>query len=133
MSPAVRLNMLRAASALYCAFIFIGFSGPHSEFANSLMDAVPMLDKAGHFCLFGGLGVCFYYWLGAEVWGWARGRPALWSAVFAAVYGVTDELHQHYIPGRTSSVADYAADVAGIVIFIMIVQRVRRRRAATAA
>lgn len=130
MSPGYRLNLLRSVSAVYCFLIFMGSSSPHSEFAASLMDLVPGLDKVGHFCLFGGLGVCFYYWLGSEAWGWARGRPVLWAGVFAAAYGMSDEIHQIYTPGRAFSLADYAADVAGIIVALLIVRRVQGRRAA---
>lgn len=54
---------------------------------------------------------------------WARawcseGTPFQWKHVFGvtilcAVYGVTDEIHQMYVPGREASVADWLADAVG--------------------
>ena len=33
-----------------------------------------------------------------------------------ALYGVTDEWHQLYVPGRVSDPADWIADVVGLVL-----------------
>ena len=43
-----------------------------------------------------------------------------WAAVFAAIvisslYGVSDEYHQRFVPGRTFDVLDMAADAFGSV------------------
>ena len=40
-------------------------------------------------------------------------RAALLAAALAAAYGVTDEWHQSFVPGRSSEVADALADAAG--------------------
>ncbi len=37
----------------------------------------------------------------------------LLSFVFAAIYGITDELHQLYVPGRAASIGDIIADFIG--------------------
>lgn len=41
----------------------------------------------------------------------ARGALAAWA--MAAGYGVTDELHQSQVPGRTPDLDDWLADAAG--------------------
>jgi VanZ family protein len=53
----------------------------------------------------------------------AGGLPARigWSTAAAALaisvgYGVTDEIHQMFVPGRTSDVGDLLADAAGASI-----------------
>ncbi len=52
----------------------------------------------------------------------ARGvRDVSWRAVVAAVvisslYGVTDEYHQMFVPGRTFDALDIVADVLGSVV-----------------
>ncbi len=33
--------------------------------------------------------------------------------IFAGIYGITDELHQYFVPGRHSSAGDVAADFIG--------------------
>jgi len=47
-------------------------------------------------------------------------RNVPWTAVFAAVvisslYGVSDEYHQRFVPGRTFDLLDMAADAVGSV------------------
>ncbi len=41
-------------------------------------------------------------------------RRRFWLAFsVAAVYGITDELHQSFVPGRDATLGDWAADAAG--------------------
>lgn len=43
-------------------------------------------------------------------------RRAVLAIVFATAYGVTDEFHQSFIPGRTSDVQDVLADAEGATV-----------------
>lgn len=40
--------------------------------------------------------------------------PHLSSGLWASLYAAADEFHQHFIPGRTCSVWDWAVDLVGI-------------------
>ncbi len=44
--------------------------------------------------------------------------PTRWlaAAAFASAYGITDELHQAFVPGRTPDPADWALDTAGALV-----------------
>ena len=48
------------------------------------------------------------------------GRPtlrlALFAIVIASLYGVTDEFHQHFTPGRVPDAADWALDTIGATV-----------------
>jgi VanZ family protein len=85
-----------------------------------------------HFALYTGLALLFYWVLagglapngGTPVW-------ALAAVAFAltVLYGVADETHQSFVPGRVASEADLAVDAAGAltgVALAMLVPRLRR-------
>ncbi len=54
-------------------------------------------------------------WLGVTV---ARSAKAL---AIASVYGLSDEFHQSFVPGRVSDVRDLAADVLGALVGVLLV------------
>lgn len=41
-------------------------------------------------------------------------------------YALTDELHQHFVPGRQAAVRDIAIDTAGVVLGVLVTRRVLR-------
>jgi len=65
--------------------------------------------------------------------GRAREFPTLWHSVYFVVvvtgflYGVTDEIHQFFVPHRTFSVVDLAADFAGVAVACLVHDHYRRR------
>ena len=40
------------------------------------------------------------------------------SLIFCSLYGMSDEWHQSFVPGRMSDVADWAADTVGAMLFL---------------
>lgn len=71
------------------------------------------MDKLAHLVLFGGLGALVSIGIrrGAQ-------RPVFWvqfwvPVVFVALYGISDEIHQIFVPGRTFDLGDWAADITG--------------------
>jgi VanZ family protein len=47
-----------------------------------------------------------------------------------SLYGVSDEIHQAFVPGRSSDVLDWMADTAGTLVALYLFRRLRARRAA---
>ena len=83
---------------------------------------LPGMDKAAHFAA---------YALLASLLIFATGRsrlPLAVAVVLALAYGVTDEIHQMYVPGRSPDVLDWFADAAGVAAATLVY--VRRRAAA---
>ncbi len=84
----------------YCGLIFFLSAQSHFDFAPpGLWD----FDKVIHMAEYGVLGALLLR---------ATRRPAL-SLLIAGLYGVSDEVHQRFVSGRSSSVYDALADVAG--------------------
>jgi len=75
-------------------------------------------DKSGHSIGYAILGALLLR-------GLADGRPSgftwwrcLLAVVLAAAYGITDEIHQAFVPGRTPDVMDVAADAVGAALAV---------------
>ncbi len=104
-------------AGLYCFLIF-----ENSSVADPLpMDvALPISDKIIHAMVFGGL--CGIVSLGMR----RSGRKAPWRLLialpilFATAYGVSDEIHQRFVPGRTFEYADMFADFSGACIVQLV-------------
>jgi VanZ family protein len=54
-------------------------------------------------------------------------RPLAW--LIAAGYGALDEMHQLFVPGRSSDIADFAADAIGVSLCLLVLWWRERRRA----
>lgn len=87
------------------------------------------LDKLAHAVVYGILAWTAQRAFFHQSW-WEAGRK--WSIAlaiaFATLYGLTDEFHQSFVPGRVSSVLDLGADVLGAIVAMSWVAW--RRRAA---
>jgi VanZ family protein len=70
-------------------------------------------DKAGHFAGYLILSVLLVRALARGRASGATWRVLLVAVLGAALYGVSDELHQRFVPGRTPDVLDVAADSLG--------------------
>ena len=94
-------------------------------------DSLPMpdivnFDKLLHCLVYAVLGLTFLFALPPS---WRRRRPVLAgcaTVLFCLGYGITDEVHQSFIPGRFSSLADLGADTLGGVLAVLT-ERVRHR------
>ena len=100
---------------LMMALIF--FASSHSKIAAPQVGGV---DKLGHFVVYGWLGV-----LWARVGFVARLKPlGAWSAVaIASLYGISDEFHQSFTPGRGVEFADWVADTLGALFAVTLYLR----------
>jgi len=88
-------------------------------------------DSTLHSLLHNSMHVVAYGCLAAAVWlAWSR-RPVAAVQVFrsrgawliATLYGVVDEVHQAYVPGRVSSVADVASDAIGAALAVVLLRQ----------
>jgi VanZ family protein len=58
-------------------------------------------------------------------------QRAMWTAfLIASAYGVTDELHQAFTPGRTPDPVDWSLDTIGAALGIVLVALLKERLAA---
>ena len=73
-------------------------------------------DKVLHAVEYAGLGGLCYRAFRWGVSGQMASHALVFAIVTASLYGVTDEVHQLFVPFRESSWQDWLADTAGAVI-----------------
>lgn len=71
----------------------------------------PHVDKALHAAFYGVMGVLCGLWRRES--GTPAGRAVVQALLFTAAVGAVDEVHQAWIPGRSTELLDWAADVLG--------------------
>ena len=94
---------------LYCLLIFIQSANPSPE----QIPSIPFVDKVLHFTAYGIMGILFY-----RAYQTLKIKDniqllMLLSVVSASLYGISDEIHQSFVPFREASVGDVIADTIG--------------------
>lgn len=114
---------------IFWTVAMLAYSGWIYYLSSGIVDVplpnFPMQDKVIHTMAFGCLAALA--WLMARQWPFFQ-RPWLWAWVYTAGYGITDEWHQFYVPGRYSDAWDCVADAFGAALFIAILEFIRYRR-----
>jgi VanZ family protein len=116
----------RIAAALWGGFLFLVTSWPNPPAVEA--GGFP-LDKLTHFLLYAIEAVLLHR---AIRW---KGRSGVaMSRVMAivgtmAVWGMLDETHQEWIPGRRMDTGDLVADIAGAAVGAVLGEAIARKRA----
>ena len=78
----------------------------------------PGIDKLAHACAYGCLAGAFLY--GLQPYTHSSNRPfiAVVVVLFCIIWGIGDEFHQSFIPGRSVSFWDVVADGAGALLVV---------------
>lgn len=99
---------------VYASLIFYMSSQSHPEeqmpFVSHFSDKVL---HAVEYALLGALWCRAFQASQSEPW---RRQAILWAIVFTSLYGMSDEVHQAFVPFRESSVFDWIADTIGAVL-----------------
>jgi hypothetical protein len=104
------------AAVVYMVLIFAISQVPGSVFMRLGFN---IWDKAAHAIVYAPLAALLMGWAVLRARG--VGSASILRAVALAVaitlaYGLLDELHQAFVPGRTPSVGDAAADLVGGIV-----------------
>jgi VanZ family protein len=104
---------------IYCIAIYIQSDLPASEHVPSF----EFSDKILHFLAYAVMGVLFYR---AYQTLRIKGDPRmliLLSVVSASLYGISDEIHQYYVPFRDASIYDGIANFLGALCGVCLYHR----------
>ncbi len=100
----------------YCLFIFIQSAHPLPD----LIPQRPLFDKLLHFLAYFILGILFfraYRTLSVKI---SHNILIFISISSSILYGISDEIHQHFVPLRQADLMDVLADALGSVFGILI-------------
>lgn len=79
----------------------------------------------GHFIGYAALGVLLAF---ALISRFDRPRALALAVLLGSTYGVTDEFHQSFVPGRTPDIADWGVDTLGVLVGAWVLLRIIRGR-----
>ena len=113
MTPWVR-NWIPAWAMMALIFVLSSISGLPS-LPGGVDDSVPHAVEYSVLAALLLRGLVGARWRRVTVW------AACAAALLATLYGVTDELHQWFVPGRTAEVADLVADASGAVVAVSLI------------
>ena len=93
------------------------------------MPSFPFADKIVHFICFGGLA--FWVAFGCNISGF-RLKEIILPSFIVSFYGIIDEIHQSFTPGRSSTVSDWIADTLGAILgsfaFFLLIKVLKNRK-----
>jgi len=118
--------VLRRTAARIFLLVMAGgiFYLSHQPSLRIVAPLIPHQDKVLHMMEYFLLFIALF--LNRDLYRGHRLFPVLFSA--GALYAVSDELHQSFIPGRDCSAGDLAADLAGLALGLTACLFYLRRR-----
>jgi len=94
----------------YMAFIFYLSSGP------SHLPKIPYADKIGHTILYGILGLLVFQAFRASSSEKLARYAWIFTVLICLLYGISDEVHQFFVPHRRVELMDIACDGLGALL-----------------
>ncbi|MEM9861948.1 MAG: VanZ family protein [Myxococcota bacterium] len=101
--------------ALPVAYMLAIFVASSANWGVSIPSAFPLRDKGVHFIEY---AILAFFCAHAARGTWPNRsllRTAAFGALIAVLFGLSDELHQAFVPGRTAELLDLVADGLGAV------------------
>jgi VanZ family protein len=92
----------------------------HQPGGSFSLPKIDNIDKLLHGLAYALLGLTSIFALSPQ---WRQRQPVLAGCaviLFCLFHGITDEFHQSFVPGRSSSGADLAADTLGGVLAVAV-------------
>lgn len=104
------MYLLRFLSLIWMGLIFYLSSLSRSD----LQDLPHISDILGHGLLYIVLGGLLYYS--------ARRQQGWWAVLVSAFFGLSDEFHQSFVPGRTPEPKDLIVDTAAALAAVLVIK-----------
>ena len=110
------------AAFIYCAAIF--YESAH-QIPYQVDQKLPGIDKVTHAAMYGVLAVIVSLGMRRSGKAWSTRAQFFVPVVFAMIYGMSDEIHQYFVPGRSFDPLDELSNTAGAVLaqYYLVVRR----------
>lgn len=105
------IYLYRLPVIVLCLFIFWQSSYP----GIITKPLFPYDDKVLHFSAWAFLAFLLARYLIAEKPSWSLKKIKIITILFACLFGLSDEIHQAFVPSRDGSAGDFLADCAGSI------------------
>lgn len=102
--------------AFWATLLFIASSIPD---LNPDKLAIKLSDKSWHIFVYMPLGYLLRFAISRKPGPFA-GMPAFWALALGMLYGLFDEIHQSFVPGRYMDVLDVIADGIGSALGVCL-------------
>ena len=96
---------------------------------DPFLNSIHISDKIKHFIAYFVLGITFCIWIPSKDW---FKKPLIYSILvvfLCTLFGASDEYHQTFVPGRSGSLYDLAADFAGgltaVFTYFLLLKKIR--------
>ena len=110
---------------IYCFLIFIQSSYPSPENIQSL--SLPYIDKLIHFAVYAILGMLFFMIFRTQRFKKININMVMaLSILSSSLYGMSDEIHQYFVPCRDADIMDFFADVMGSICGVYIFKFIKK-------
>ncbi|MCH9001971.1 MAG: VanZ family protein [Planctomycetes bacterium] len=116
----------KARTAIWCGYWIALFVLMHRPLGDIGKPPFPEADKVVHFVLYFGLTWIGGWRLRANHAGHGPAKLLFWAGIYVA-YGGIDEWLQSYV-GRTMSLFDWFADVAGVAAASIVIVLSKKRK-----
>ncbi|MDQ0339814.1 VanZ family protein [Caldalkalibacillus uzonensis] len=99
-----------------------------SRTGEEIQSMFPMFDRLdwGHFVAYFILGLA--YWFALQGYALNEWKRKGWAVLLSFCYGVSDEIHQAFVPGRHPDPLDVVNDVLGATLAMLMVYGWRKWR-----
>ena len=107
------LSPLNIASKIPALLLVVIIWVLSSQSALPVPKGILGFDKFQHLLAYLALAASFVFWFSPDQRRLHRLRTFLLLAFVGSLYGVIDEIHQFYVPGRDCAIGDWVADTLG--------------------
>jgi VanZ family protein len=109
--------IFKTSSFLFAVLIFTLSSIPYAQSPFNFR----MSDKLLHLLVYLFFSILLFFAFHTSIRPFWQRNAYLFSLIIGVIYGLSDELHQGFVPGRQKDVFDFLSDLIGVLLGLFII------------